>query len=376
MSFPIMPFMKKVATPPIMSFQTDKNGTFDPSFTIALGTLKWVIDGERFETNSPSKALTGSTVDSEVFANDVNEGESISTNMASQNIIGELNFEYFTITGSLIVNSNPGLTQLTLSSFSNATTLVRAYSCNLSSLDFSNAILSGSFQIYSNTNLTNLTFSASGNSAAIFDVHSCNLSALDLSGFTSISLSCNASSNNALTSFTQPTSLSSIGAFSMSNCNITGTLNITNFNMTSLLLSNNNNLTAVTFNANAKTFNGVLDLDNCNLSSIDLSAITTYSRLKLNDNINLSSFTLPAGYATVMNTYNVSNCALGTTIINSIFSTLNTFFSLNAPVNNLIVDAGGGTNGSPTGGASNADLVNLRDVVYPNAGFTFTEGIN
>lgn len=235
-------FISKVSEVPIMSFKTNKNGTFNPSILVSLGTLKWVIDGTTYITNSPSVALTGSDVDVEVFANDVLEGVgATSITFDDQNIKDELDCNYFNITTSGLFNSNLGLTSLLFSSL---------------------------------------------NTGGTFRVNSCNLTTLDLSSWTSA------------------------------------------------------------------TF------------------------IRYSGNSNLVTVTSPTSYNTALTSVNGSLCAMNLASVNEVFSKLNTFMSANAPTADCIVLVNGGTNASPTGGSSNTDLVNLRDVVYPNAGFTFTANIN
>lgn len=277
----------------IMSFQTDKNGTFDPSMTIASGTLRWVIDGEEQITNSPSKVLTGSTVNVQVFANTVSFGASVSdVSFESQNIIGIVAFDYFIINALIFfIDSNPGLTDITFSASGNVSTLVfRASSCNLIGIfDLSGWTFNQQLQLDLNPNLTDVTFNASGNVFTILSIPACNLTGtIDLSSWTAqvVNASISIGTNPNLTAIVQPTM-----------------------------------------------------------------------------NLGLS------GYA-------VAGCALPVAQVDNIFSILNTFFSANAPIKNLSVNTSGGTNASPTGGSSNTDLVNLRDVEYPNAGFTFTATIN
>ena len=237
-----MPFMKKVNEVLIMSFQTDKNGTFAPALTIASGILKWVIDGITYITNSPSVALTGSTVDIEVFANTVPLNETIVTVVFnSENIIGDLDFSHFTSIGTQQFNFNSDLTNIFFSANVNTIADLRHVINSITSIDLSNVILSNQYLAFL---------------------------------------------NSALTSISMP------------------------------------------------------------------------------------------GYTTAVSNIDINGCGLDLTTVNSWLSSLNTFMSSNAPISNLSLNLSGGTNASPTGGASNTDLVNLRDVVYPNAGFTFTATIN
>ena len=167
---------KAVGEVPIMSFQTNKNGTFNPTMTIAAGTLRWIIDGEEQITNSPSKVLTGSTVDVQVFANDIIDGvEVTSVLFNSQNIIGTLSFNYFTLNGAFRADANPSATNLTFSDNANIATSFLASACNYSSLDLSNVTISGgSVSLQSNLNLASITHSSGANTSSDYRIFNCN----------------------------------------------------------------------------------------------------------------------------------------------------------------------------------------------------------
>lgn len=80
-------------------------------------------------------------------------------------------------------------------------------------------------------------------------------------------------------------------------------------------------------------------------------------------------------YTTGLSILRVEGCALTQTTVNSLFSSLNAFFSVNTPIKNLTVYANAGTNASPTGGHSNTDIVALV-AKFTASGFTFTYLIN
>lgn len=67
-----------------ITFQTNKNGTFAPSVTMSSGTATWIIDGTEYNTNSPSVALAGSTVDVSLI---VDPTRCTAINMSSQSIL-------------------------------------------------------------------------------------------------------------------------------------------------------------------------------------------------------------------------------------------------------------------------------------------------
>ena len=272
---------------PIMSFQTNRNGTFNPSMTIASGTLRWVIGGEEFISNSPSKVLTGSTVNVKVFANTVSLGAEV-TDVQFGNIgmIGDFSFAHFLINGNFRLEGNITVESLTFSEFENVITQLRAENNDLSAADLSNVRLNGGLRLQDNNNLASFIPSTEANICSIIVLVSTSLPFIDMSNYKLTALA-NFSSNPLLTTIIQG-----------------------------------------------------------------------------------------GGFGSSLSDYLCEDCALSVTSVNNIFSALNTAMSAVAPTNDLTCDVSGGTSASPTGGSSNTDLVNLRDVVYPNAGFTFTALIN
>lgn len=285
---PVYSFRKKVTgEASIMSFRTNKTGTFNPFITIASGTLRWIIDGEEQITNSPSKMLTGSTVDVQVFANTVPANEIVTfISFSAKNIIGLLDYSYFTLNTSQIqVNSNANLTDLIIGNQVNTTSTL----------------------LINNSGWVNL--------------------------------------------------------------------DLTDLKITSVLLGQDCIfLESILFNSALQTIS-TFRLQDGNLLSLDLSNIRLSRDANISGNTNLVTLT-QGSYTAFLRTYNASNCALNLSSVDSLFADLNSFFSVTAPGDSLTVDVSGGTNASPTGGSSNTDLVNLRDVVYPAAGRTFTAIIN
>jgi hypothetical protein len=132
---------------PLMSFTTNKNGTFAPSITTATGhTLRWNIDGIDYITNSPSVQLTGATVHVKIYANNFINGDAIDVNFSNQNIIGGLDFSYFTLSGLFHAYSNPNLTSITFSTNANSSSSFSVDSTGLTTLDLSSFTLSGLFR--------------------------------------------------------------------------------------------------------------------------------------------------------------------------------------------------------------------------------------
>lgn len=356
----------------LMSFQTDINGTFSPVLTLSSGTLRWNIDGTDYTTNSPSVALTGSTVDVKIYANGVSENQGVTNiNFASQQIIGTLDFSYFTLSNSNIdTYINAGLTAITFSTNANTAANVRVYNCNLSSLDLSNVTFSGLCYITNNASLSTISF-ASGSTSTGFSATSCNFSSID---FTNVTMSgiCYLGTNTSLSSVTFASGTTSTD-LRANGCNFTS-LDFSNVTFNGKLhIYSNTGLTSVTFSTNA---NVITDFKaySCNLSSLDLSNVTFSVSIEVYSNSALSTIT-QGSYTTGFILYDAIGCALGLTSVDSIFSSLNTFFSANTPVNDLDVSTEGGTNSAPTGGSSNTDIVNLLSV-FSGAGQTFTYSIN
>jgi hypothetical protein len=152
--------LNRKADEPIMEFQTDYNGTFNPRITPTSGTLIWEIDGTQYNTNIPSVSLSGTTVDVKVYAGTVTEGEDVTVTMGAFNLIGELDYRYFTITGNFTTAVNPGVTSLLFSNSGNSSSNFQVNSCNLSTLDVSSFTLTGLFYAFSNTSLTSIIFSS------------------------------------------------------------------------------------------------------------------------------------------------------------------------------------------------------------------------
>lgn len=245
------------------------------------------------------------------------------------------------------------------------------HNCNFSTLDFTNVALTGGIHANSNANLTSITFKSSGNSGQV-RVNNCNLTSLNLSGWTITTL-LYAYSNTNLATLTLSTNLNT-GALSVASTKI-ASLNLTYFRINGLFEANNCSLlTSITFSALANVCNTFTCATSA-LTALDFTNVRHTGFIRLNGNPALSSvimgtITKGVGQLTVL------GCALQTSNVNYLLSFLNTYFSANFPTQNLTFNASGGTNGSPTGGASNVDLVNLDTVVFPATAFDFIYAIN
>jgi hypothetical protein len=92
-----------------------------------------------------------------------------------------------------------------------------------------------------------------------------------------------------------------------------------------------------------------------------------------------NSFTLngasSSSFAKAATSYAILGCALPTIEVDELFHNMNIYFTTNAPTANHTVNTSGGTNGVPTGGVNNTDILALI-ALYTTAGKTFTATIN
>lgn len=321
---------KRVSETPIMSFQTNKNGTFAPILTGLTGTLRWVVDGSEQITNSPSYSLTGSTVNVEVYANTVVEGEVItSATFNIMGIIGSVSLNYFLCSAATLnFDTNTGLTAILFRDAANTVSSMRAVNCSIDDFDFSKVVITGQCRINGNS-ATAISFKT-GSTLNTFVGHTNSFTTVSFSGCTV---------NAALSLFNCP------------------------------------NLTSITSGSGGTvSFVQVQDDD---LSTLDMGWLNVTGFIRHENNTSLSAITPPNTISSAFSSWIGSNCALAppATDVDEIFSYLNTYFSSTTPTSDLDVQLQGGTNGSPTGGASNTDIVNLLSV-FTAAGFTFTYNIN
>lgn len=360
---------------PIMSFQTNKNGTFAPTFgtIVGGGTLRWNINGVDYITNSPSVALTGATVSVNVYANDVAEGAiAQGVQFQSQNIIGSLDFTWFTINTLLRYHTNPLLTSISFRNVAQSASGLEGQSCNISTLNFSNFTLTTSANLSSNANLTSLSFKSSGNTGSL-RVDSTKIATLDISGWT-ISGLLYAYSNTSLTSIIF-SSNANVGALSIANTRIV-TLNLATFRVNGLFESHGNTaLTSLSFanlnnNLNTFTTSGATSL-----TSINFTYTTNTGFIRASGCTSLSTVIWGGSITTGVSEANFINCALPTAQVDALYAYFNAYFQTVTPTQNLTINTSGGTNGSPTGGANNTDILALV-ARFASFGRTFTFAIN
>lgn len=73
--------------------------------------------------------------------------------------------------------------------------------------------------------------------------------------------------------------------------------------------------------------------------------------------------------------FDAENCGLIQAGVDSIYSKMDAFYLVNAPTKDLLINTGGGTSSSPTGGASNTNIVSLSNT-FTTALKLFTAIIN
>lgn len=316
---------------PVMTFQTDRSGTFSPSFTIDVGVLQWDYgDGSPLEiTNSPSHLYADSSVKTvKVYANTVTVGSVISAvDFNSQNIIGTLDFSWHTINGTYMFNANSGLTGLVFTTSGNTSTNFQSVNTNITGiLDVSSINLSGTFRVDGNSNLTSITH-----------------------GITN----------------------GSVSNYQFDGCDITGTLDLSTITLTSILNGQNNtNLTAITFNTTVQTLNSCI-LYNCGLTTIDFSNITIQSNVQLYDN-SLTSITWSSIGQIVIGRFDGN--ALTEVEVDEILNLIQVYSTSIAPTADLTLNLSGGTNSAPS--ATGLTDKSTIETNYTNAGKTATITVN
>lgn len=357
----------------IMSFQTNKNGVFNPSIEGLLGTLIWEINGTFYATNSPSVALVGSIIDVRVYANNVVNGATC-TNMQcqGQNIIGTLDFTWFKITGVLRTHTNPLLISLLTRNEAQTILMCEVYGCGFTSLNFSKFTITAGCYFNNNANLTSILFSPSGNVGGINSVGT-KINTLDLSGWRITGL-LYAYSNLFLTSIILSTNANT-GALAIDGTRVPS-IDLSYFRVNGLMQANANTaLTTLSFPALNNVINMFVITGDTALTSLDLTNTTISQFIRGAGCISLSSIIWGGAITTGIGEITFSNCALPIAQVDAAFAFVNSFFQVSTPIKNLVVNMEGGTNGSPTGGANNTDILALTSR-FSGAGFTFTYAIN
>jgi hypothetical protein len=121
-----------------MSFQTDYNGTLALSMSPAAGTLRWKIDGTEYITNSLSHANDGTTVDVDVYLNDVVDGVDLGNiYWMNKKLIGTLDFSWATLTDTLSIQISSGVTSVLFRNVTQTVKNVYLIALGITAVDFS-----------------------------------------------------------------------------------------------------------------------------------------------------------------------------------------------------------------------------------------------
>jgi len=108
--------------------------------------------------------------------------------------------------------------------------------------------------------------------------------------------------------------------------------------------------------------------------------IGTFGNLDISGFPNLGLFrvqvnsitTIPTTFnSNLLTSIDATGCALTQTNVDALFANLNIFYTTNTPTRNVTVAISGGTNATPTGGASNTDIVNIK-ANFVTAGYVCT----
>jgi hypothetical protein len=159
-------------------------------------------------------------------------------------------------------------------------------------------------------------------------------------------------------------------------CGLSGIIDLRNIKMGSAVwLQGNLLITNILFNdtPGQSCINMYFYL-NYGLLSLDLSNMICTGTLSSYSCYKLTSLIFPT-VTVELSLVRFDDCALPISDIDAVFAYLNTFFSSNTPIKDLTVNFSGGTNGVPTDGALNTDIVNIKSI-FTAAGFVFTATIN
>jgi hypothetical protein len=329
----------------ILSFQTNKNGTFSGSLIPSSGTFLWDYgDGSPLdETNTPSHLYSDGTIKTVKVYQNTASTTIIQCLLQSNNILGEFDFSLLNINGTFDLNIN----SITSILFSSSNTIT-----------FGGVIRISNNNISGNANLSSFTL----NSAGFVDIFN----------------------NPGITSFTQPSISGTTRGFRANGCNLNGNVDISNIRIIenagfNVSFKNNTNLTGITFSS-LPNASQTVDLSNTAATSYDLSSWTFTDRLFINDCISLSSITWNSTnpITTGLSQMLISNCALTQqSEIDQIFAFQDNYFTdggVNDPIKNLLTDVSGGTNSAPSTTGTNA--ITSLQTKFTNNGFTYTANTN
>ena len=324
-----------VVAVPILTFQTNAVGLFNPSMTVTSGTLTWDMgDGTTQNTNSPSITYPDSSLKTiKVFLGTATIADITGLLFSSQFIVGSIDISQLTALTDIELDSNADLTSIT------------------------NPVTAALVTVY-NVSGSNL------------------MGILDLLGLTGLGGSFNVNSNPLLTSITNPTSSQVFTQYNARSCNLTGTLNLSGLTGLGGDFEVNNNplLTSITNPTSSQVFT-VYYAFSCGLTSLNLSSLSHIGGdIRAYLNTGMVTFTLPVLAQQILK-IDVHNNALNLTSANALFSRLNVWFTAHAPSANGTYIENGGTNTQPTGGAANTDIVSIK-AKFISAGHSATITIN
>jgi uncharacterized protein (TIGR02145 family) len=297
------------------------------------------------------------------------------------NLIGTLDISGLTgLGGEFYVFNNPNLTQILNPDSSQVFTSYYAYSCDLTgTLDVSGLTgLGGYFDVPNNPNLTQILNPVSSQVFTSYYAYGCDLTGtLDLTGLTGLGGNFWVYNNPNLTQILNPVSSQVFTSYYADTCNLTGTLDLTG--LTGLggqfYVVNNPNLTSILNPDSSQVFTYYWAY-NCNLTgTLDVSGLTNLGgTFNVLNNQNLTHISLPTINQEFI-VFDASGCALDLVTVDDIFAKMDTWYTSNAPINDLLISVAGGTNAAPTDCWENVNIVNLQSI-FSSAGQTLNIYIN
>jgi hypothetical protein len=399
---------------PIMSFSTNKNGTFSPVISPnGTGIFKFGDGTVYVSSNAPTHTYSSSATKTvTIFKGSINLSNAIGIALNSQNILGFLDISKVPIGGAVQFRLNSGLTTILNPTSSFTITSYWVNSCNLTdTLDLSHLTgLGGDLEVYSNSNLKYIKNPTSSQVFSVYWANSCNLTGtLDLSHLTGLGGDVEVYTNSNLTKIKNPTSSTTFTAYSAYSCNLTDTLDLSGLtgfggavtlrfnsnlkyvkNPTSSTVFNwylinscnltgtfdfsgfsnfagsfdifsNSNLTAISNPTSSRNINHYYAYS-CNVKKFDLSTLTGINGdLRVYSNANDTALVFPT-LTGQFTTIDAHNNALNQNSVDQLFIKLDAWYTAHAPTANLSINVGGGTNASPTGGSANVNIVHLNAI--------------
>ena len=297
--------MSKKGTPIVLTFTTNKNGTFSPVIaTLDSSVGIWNVTGETPQvSNSPSFTLTGADETVDLTIADFAEISNFIAN--DDGIKGVLDLSLITSCALFELTTNPALTGITFPAVT--VTVTKVYirgSTIITAIDLTDlgSNLGGDLRFDGCSSLSSITIPSTSNLVNFFIANNCALSGtFSLANLTNLSNYIDLAANSGLTGITFPSVTNIISSILLNNCGLTS-LDISNLqNSGGTLFANTNPaLTSLTLPSASSQNMTSFRVQSCNLSSLDLSGYNAVSGVVFAfGNSNLSSISFPSSTAAI-----------------------------------------------------------------------------